>query len=133
MSAQTRSEENLLPLTVEYAPPLGDDDQGGYRINAPGVEQLAFVWLRNRYVMPADPRGAASGEQFGSNDAERYARCFAAAPDLLALAKQCAEECAECGGTGWREVPIDDDTLEDQPCDDCAHIRKVIAKAEGSK
>lgn len=63
---------------------------------------------------------------------EANARLIAAAPDLLALAKQCAEECAECGGTGWCEVPIDDDTLEDQHCDDCAHIRKVITKVSSN-
>lgn len=81
--AETRCEEKLLPLTAEYAPPLGDDDQGGYRINAAGIEQLAFVWLRNRYVMPGDVKGDASGEQFGSDDAERYAKLFAAAPAIL--------------------------------------------------
>lgn len=56
------------------------------------------------------------------------------APDLLALARQYASECAECGGTGERIVnddggdPIDDRAV---PCPECADIRKVIQKATG--
>jgi len=62
----------------------------------------------------------------------------AAAPDLLALARQYASECCECAGTGrvhvgaeyvdhgefgLEEVPVDD------RCPDCIEIRSVIAKA----
>ena len=49
---------------------------------------------------------------------------IAAAPDLLALAKQYASECSECSGTGrfW---------VVNRPCPACADIRAVIAKAEG--
>lgn len=53
--------------------------------------------------------------------AEPIARLIAAAPDLLALAKQYASECSECGGTGK--------CLDDSSCEDCADIRAVIAKA----
>ena len=45
-----------------------------------------------------------------------------AAPDLLALARKLASECAECGV---------DDTMHEDGCPDCADIRAVIAKAEG--
>lgn len=50
-----------------------------------------------------------------------------AAPDLLAVAKQCASECADCnygdGATGLGS--------EGEPCEECADIRAAIAKAEG--
>lgn len=59
-----------------------------------------------------------------------------AVPELLALARQYAAECAECGGTGlltiktWPGgIEVDND---DQPCADCADIRTVIAKATGA-
>mgnify|MGYP006890191537 CR=1 FL=1 len=52
---------------------------------------------------------------------------------LLALAKQYAGECSECGGTG---VLHDNSYVypcqqAGGPCPDCADIRAVIAKAEG--
>lgn len=52
---------------------------------------------------------------------------IAAAPDLLALAKQYLSECSSCDGTGeigWSEA-------EASPCPDCEDIRAVINKAEG--
>lgn len=62
------------------------------------------------------------------------ARLIAAAPDLLALAKQYASECAGCNGSGvGREafsVLGGEVTSVDIPCEDCADIRKVIAKVE---
>ena len=64
------------------------------------------------------------------------ARLIAAAPDLLALAKQYASECSGCNGTGFMSRHIEGrDTqaaqdADDQPCDDCADIRAVIEKAE---
>jgi hypothetical protein len=83
------------------------------------------------------------------------ARLIAAAPDLLALARQYASECGECNGSGVIEVtvertmpgccgrPNDDGSccgnpvpevvpdVEQAPCPDCVEIRSVIAKAEG--
>lgn len=60
------------------------------------------------------------------------AALIAAAPDLLDLAKQYADECAECGGTGsiWTKEHDPQDSKE-VPCPDCADIRAVIDKAEG--
>ncbi len=80
--------------------------------------------------------------QFGFDEpaeSEQHAnaRLIAAAPDLLALAKRYASECSECGGTGVVSRHIEGrDTqaamdADDQPCDACADIRAVIAKAEG--
>ena len=58
-----------------------------------------------------------------------------AAPDLLALAQRYAEECAECGGTGLVTITTFPGGIEvdndDQPCQACADIREVIAKATG--
>lgn len=51
------------------------------------------------------------------------ANLIAAAPELLALAKQYASECGECAGT--RVMP------DDQPCTECAFIWAVIDQAEG--
>lgn len=50
-------------------------------------------------------------------------RLILAAPDLLALAHQYASECGDCAGT--RVCP------DDEPCDACADIWRVIDKAEG--
>lgn len=55
---------------------------------------------------------------------------------LLALAKRYASECAGCRGTGvmliWGENADHNDAWDhSEPCDACADIRAVIAKAEG--
>ena len=55
------------------------------------------------------------------------AHLMRAAPDLLALAKQYAMECSGCDGQGEWMGP----DLHREPCEDCADIRAVIAKAEG--
>jgi len=57
---------------------------------------------------------------------------IAAAPALLALAHQYAEECAECAGTGsiW-DHPSDPQAAKEYPCPECADIRQTIDKAEG--
>ena len=59
------------------------------------------------------------------------ARLIAAAPDLLALAKQYASECGECNGTGEVDGDPERDSYARVNCPDCADIRAVIAKAEG--
>lgn len=65
---------------------------------------------------------------------EANARLIAAAPDLLALAKQYASECSWCSGTGTIEhVPFDNGVSSTSKCIQCADIRAVIAKAEGSE
>lgn len=56
---------------------------------------------------------------------------IAAAPDLLALAKQYASECAECGGVGSLIVGHHAAADGTRPCEQCADIRAVIDKAEG--
>ena len=63
---------------------------------------------------------------------EANAALIAAAPDLLALAHQYADECAECNGTGTRWTqPQDPQDSTEYPCPKCADIRAVIDKAEG--
>ena len=56
---------------------------------------------------------------------------IAAAPDLLALAKQYASECATCDGTEMVMGRGPDGEPDGDRCPDCADIRIVIAKAEG--
>lgn len=55
-----------------------------------------------------------------------------AAPDLLALARQYASECAECGGSNEvikNDRGGDPDHDRAEPCAACADIRKVIDAA----
>ena len=64
--------------------------------------------------------------------ASANARLIASAPDLLAIAKRYASECARCGGTGTIEcVPFDNGISSTVACNDCSDIRAVIEKAEG--
>ena len=56
-------------------------------------------------------------------ESETDARLIAAAPDLLTLAHQYASECGECAGT--RVMP------DDEPCEECAYVWRVIDQAEG--
>lgn len=108
-------------------------DNGGYRIDANGVDQLAFVWVLNRRV-PTDGSPQENGPHFGAVQAGANARLIAAAPDLLAAAKRLEEaeefhaNCDECEG---EEVP--------ECCGKCFTLfddarimrRNAIAKAEG--
>lgn len=104
---------------------VGSDEQRGA-----GDGSLVGLWIEC-----AD--GARVGQAFGNcrittDEAVRAnARLFAAAPDLLAMVRQYASECAECDGEG--EVLIEDDDFDRepwwQPCPDCQDIREVIAMA----
>lgn len=57
---------------------------------------------------------------------------IAAAPDLLALAKQYASDCGRCAGTGRPRYDEGDGYRAGETCPDCEDIRAVIAKAEGA-
>lgn len=61
------------------------------------------------------------------------AKLIAAAPDLLALVRQYASECASCEGLG-RVVQFNADGYPagEVPCPDCDEIRAVITKATGN-
>ena len=74
--------------------------------------------------------------QFGFDEpaeSEQHAnaRLIAAAPDLLALAKQYASECSNCDGEGRLFVQFEGRMEDVGPCEACADIRAVIEKAEG--
>lgn len=71
-----------------------------------------------------------TGHSKRADEAHANARLIAAAPDLLALAKQYASECEECGGSG--EIRFIGETDAQYQCNDCAHIRAVIDKATGA-
>ena len=70
-----------------------------------------------------------------NEDEAPNAALIAAAPDLLALAKQYASECADCGGTGRYQYtfPLPSMAMAQvgEPCAACDDIRAVISKAEG--
>lgn len=53
----------------------GEVDHGGFRIDAPDVEQLAYVWRSNVRF--------GSNEPFGAHEAQANARLIAASPELL--------------------------------------------------
>ena len=55
------------------------------------------------------------------------ARLIACAPDLLAMVERYASECAECDGKGTWVGP----DLHTEPCDTCADLRALIARAKG--
>jgi len=65
-------------------------------------------------------------------ESEANARLVAASPQLLALAKRYASECAECSGEGCvrDEGSTDCDVNGLVDCEACADIRAVIDKAE---
>jgi hypothetical protein len=106
---------NLGPLTIHDDPGHtfsdGEVDYGGYRIDAPGVEQVAFVWRKNRRF--------GSDQVFGADEAEAYAKLFAAAPDLL----EALDEILNYRGGA-------DSALEDEYVMARAHV--AIAKATGA-
>jgi hypothetical protein len=60
---------------------------------------------------------------------EDDARLICAAPDLLAIARRYASECAECGGGVTRDLRIGVEFRATRTCPECAEIREAIAKA----
>jgi hypothetical protein len=109
--------------------------------HTPGPWEIDTEWVPPEYpnwrsIKIPDGNYATASGHIG----EANARLIAAAPDLLALAKQYASECAECHGSGVVSRQIGGDgyggrcaaiaDVEDD-CSECADIRKVIAKAEG--
>jgi hypothetical protein len=70
------------PWSLHYDPPHKYstwDDAGGYRVDAEGVEQLAYVWNKTTRATV----DGQDGPEFGSNSGEADARLIAAAPTLL--------------------------------------------------
>ena len=76
----------------------------------------------------ADPRARAKVEQ--------NARLITAAPDLLAIAREYADSCLDCSGSGTVQRYDTDDSdcavTEFVDCPECAHVRAVIAAVEGA-
>jgi hypothetical protein len=74
--------------------------------------------------------GVSDSQLHVLEDDAANASLIAAAPDLLALARQYASECGECDGGGYVLGRNAEPTAD--PCPDCADIRSVIAKATQS-
>ncbi len=101
----------------EYAPEISGVVSENYRTVTGGEES-------ERFGAPEDQWGGAAHFCLTGYLSPSNARLIAAAPDLLALARQYASECGDCHGTGI-EIPSGAD------CPHCADIRAVIAKVEG--
>ena len=91
---------------------IGEYDHWGTVRGGPKIYNLVTVW--------ADVPELAS-------QAEANARLIASAPDLLAMVERYASECAECDGKGTWVGP----DLHTEPCDTCADLRALIARARG--
>jgi len=70
---------------------------------------------------------------FMTSDGQKLenARLIAAAPELLAMVKRYASECADCDGTGLMEFIGADQDIYEKECTQCADIRSLLARAEG--
>jgi len=55
------------------------------------------------------------------------------APELLAVVKEAARECAECGGDGQALVTFNDGVPEYTECPGCGHLRKLISRVSGKE
>jgi hypothetical protein len=64
-------------------------DHGGFRVDADGVEQLCYVWNLSQRL-PLDGK-QSDGPKFGSVSGAANARLIAAAPELLDLAREIAD------------------------------------------
>lgn len=126
------------PWTTHYDEPQsfsGWSDAGGYRIDADGIEQLAYVWSRsNRLMGNGAPQSA--GPEFGAKDAEANARLIAAAPDMLAELEQalsCLRQYRDYGeamrsiGRGFQAIDTVGRTIDYV----ILGIESAIAKAKG--
>lgn len=96
-----------------------------------GVQHPSFPALFYLDIRADEPSGHTSF--FSGYVTKEVAALVKAAPDLLALARQYASECADCNGTGSRTITTHPGGIEvdndDQPCEACADIRAAIAKA----
>jgi hypothetical protein len=74
------------------------------------------------------PRHARESVYISAAEAEANAELMAAAPDMLDMLYEYANECAECGGTAevFSSAPDDENAY---PCPDCEHIWKLIKRA----
>ncbi len=78
--------------------------------------------------------GWSNGRHFAkgrrdANEVYANAHLIAAAPELLAMVRHYASDCAECDGTGFK---FPGTPILDHACEDCADIRALIDKAEGA-
>ena len=93
----------------------GSVDHGGFRVDAPNVEQLAYLWNASHRWGP-DP------QPFGASEAHANARLIHAAPDMLAALRDA-------------ERAVDELCVGQSPENECClilgRIRAAIAKAEG--
>lgn len=120
-------------MTTKHTPGPWESMQNDPVMVRPGIEAPALNFSVVLFGADDDDGGirGRTPEEERAN-----ARLIAAAPDLLDIAKQCASECAECGGHGFTYKAGEQFTQEASTrtrieCDACADIRDAIKKATG--
>lgn len=93
-------------------------DEGGYRIDAPGVEQICYVWNLSRRILPDGDQ--ANGPEFGSSEAEANAYAIHAVPELLDVAMAL-------------KTAIDDDLIQNTTMQDSLGVLSDFVNAAISK
>lgn len=120
------------PLTTDLRTPgpWTVEDPLDFELSIVEASKPSHEW---KFIASISMNGEKEGD-FPKAVAEANARLIAAAPELLAILRKLAGECAECEGSGESGHTHSDGTqysTSDPPCPDCADIRAVINKAEG--
>lgn len=100
-------------------------------------------WLGGAWCVTSAPLSQPRGGEITSvvygplsGTPEGNARLIAAAPELLAIAREYADSCLDCSGSGTVQRYDTDDSdcavTEFVDCPECAHVRAVIAAVEGA-
>lgn len=80
--------------TVKHSPPAGKDDKGGFQINTPDIDQIAFVWYLNKRLK-YDAANMEASEDFGTTSAKADAILMSEAKRLLAALEKLTETADE--------------------------------------
>lgn len=116
-------------MTNQHTPGPWESVQNDPVMVRPGIEAPALNFSVVLFGADDDDGGVRGRTP---EEEQANARLIAAAPDLLALAKQYAKECAQCCGDGdVAELDAYGNVTKPVPCPDCADIRAVIKKALG--
>ncbi len=90
-------------------------------------------WTPNSRVIESVTHGNIGLLNLARDDAETAANAalIACAPELLAAVEKAASECGGCDGDGRQIVTFNDRNAEHDPCEACADLRALLARAKG--